>query len=258
MNVVEVGDATDPRLADYRSLRHRPHLDGYFVVEGLFAVERLLASRHRVRSLFVARERLDRLPPTDATVFVGPLDLLRSVVGFDFHRGVIGAADRPEPLALGAVAAPGAARLAVVEDVSDFENLGLLFRSAAALRVDGVVLSPSCADPLSRRCVRVSMGHVLHVPFARADAWPAGVEDLADLGYEVVAMNPAPDAEPLRDAALDAVPRLALMVGTEGPGLSAGAVSRAHRRVRVEMAPGVDSLNVAVAASIAFHAAMPR
>ena len=258
MNVIAVDDPSDPRLADYQDLRSRARNadDGYFVVEGVFAVERLLTSSYRVRSLLVARERLDRLPVVEADVFVAPLSVLRSVVGFDFHRGVLGAADRPAPAALSVLA--GARRVGVLEGLTDLENLGLVFRSAAALFVDGIVLSPNCADPLSRRVVRVSVGHVLHVPFVRAQMWPSALEELRAIGFTVVAMTPSSDAEPLATTDLADMERLAVLVGAEGPGLTPGALAAADRRTRIEMVDGVDSLNVAVAASIAFDRLRPR
>ena len=145
--------------------------------------------------------------------------------------------------------------LAVLEGVNDHENLGALFRNAAALGVDGVLLGPRCADPLYRRSVRVSMGHVLRVPFAALPGpWPAVAGRLRAAGLRVAALTPAPDAVPLAAAGLGSE-RVALLLGAEGPGLSAEALAAADVRVRIPMAPGVDSLNVATAAAVAFHAA---
>jgi tRNA G18 (ribose-2'-O)-methylase SpoU len=140
-----------------------------------------------------------------------------------------------------------------LEGVNDHENLGALFRNAAALGVDAVLLGPRCADPLYRRSVRVSMGHVLRVPFVElAGPWPAALNRLRDAGLRIAALTPAPDAVPLSRSAAG-TDRVALLLGAEGPGLSADALAAADLRIRIPMAPGVDSLNVATAAAVAFH-----
>ena len=144
----------------------------------------------------------------------------------------------------------------VIEGVNDLENLGVLFRSAAGLGAGAVVLDPTCADPLNRRTVRVSMGHVLAMPWCRADAWPDAIDMLDGLGFTTAALTPA-GATSLAAADLAEIPRLALLVGAEGPGLSAAALAAADRRVAIPMAAGVDSLNVATAAAIALYAARP-
>jgi tRNA G18 (ribose-2'-O)-methylase SpoU len=161
-------------------------------------------------------------------------------------------ADRPELPTVEALA-QGARRLLVVEAVNDHENVGSLFRNAAAFGVDGVVLDPTAADPLYRRATRVSLGHVLRVPFARAEAWPQALEVLRTAGWTVAALTPAGD-EPLAALAAEGPPQVALLVGAEGPGLSPAALAAADRRVRIPMAPGVDSVNVATAAALALHA----
>jgi len=174
------------------------------------------------------------------------------VVGFHLNRGVLAVADRaaqPDALALTATAR----LLAVLEGVGDHENLGALFRNAAALGVDGVLLGPGCADPLYRRSVRVSMGNVLRVPFTTSPDWPAGLHALRRAGFRVLALTPATRATPLRQVET-AGRRVAVLLGSEGPGLSAEAMAAAEELVRIPMVPGVDSLNVATAAAIAFHA----
>jgi tRNA G18 (ribose-2'-O)-methylase SpoU len=177
---------------------------------------------------------------------------MAEVVGFHLNRGVLAVADRPAPPTVDEVVA-GARVLAVLEGVGDHENLGALFRNAAALGVDGVLLAPGCSDPLYRRSVRVSMGHVLRVPFATFDHWPGGLDVLREKGFRVAALTPRADSVPLRGLRARVPGRIALLLGAEGPGLSAEAIAAADLAVRIEMVPGVDSLNVATAAAVAFH-----
>jgi tRNA G18 (ribose-2'-O)-methylase SpoU len=174
------------------------------------------------------------------------LDELRETVGFDLHRGVIASAERPPPNDPAELLVH-ARRVLITERVNDLENLGSLFRAARAFGCDAVLLDPETADPLGRRPVRVSMGHVLHVPFARLDPWPAALQLVADAGLTTVALTPSGDRLRLPD-------RAALLVGAEGPGLTDAALAAADRRVRIDMARGVDSVNVATAAAIALHA----
>jgi len=210
-------------------------------------VEQLAASRFEIRSVLVTPAKLPRLPPDiDAPILVAEPEVLRATVGFDLHRGVVASAQRPDPLDPAQLVV-GARRVLVTERVNDLENLGSLFRAARAFGCDAVLLDPETADPLGRRPVRVSMGHVLHVPFARLAPWPDALADVRAAGLEVVALTPSGEA--LRLPA-----RIALLVGAEGPGLTERALATADRRVRIDMAPGVDSLNVATAAAIALHA----
>jgi tRNA G18 (ribose-2'-O)-methylase SpoU len=216
----------------------------------------LIDSRYPVRSLLGVPRRLDELVAdlalVDVPAYAADADTMAAVVGFHLNRGVLAVADRvpaPDPLALAA----SAGVLAVAEAVNDHENLGSLFRNAAALGVDGVLLGPHCADPLYRRSVRVSMGHVLRVPFAELPGeWPASLDGLRRAGLTVAALTPSPDAVPLAAAGLTGV-RTALLLGAEGPGLTEEALAAADLRVRIPMATGVDSLNVATAAAVAFH-----
>jgi tRNA G18 (ribose-2'-O)-methylase SpoU len=260
--MIEVGDPADPRLSDYRDLAaadrrpDRPGGRGLVIAEGVVVVRRLLDSPYPVRSLLGVPRRLAELAPDLAgravPAYAASAATMAAVVGFHLNRGVLAAADRavpPDPLALA-----GAARLlAVLEGVNDHENLGALFRNAAALGADGVVLGPRCADPLYRRSVRVSMGHVLRVPFAELPGeWPGSLDVLRAAGLRVVALTPAADAVPLAAAGLTGA-RVALLLGAEGPGLTPAALAAADVRVRIPMASGVDSLNVATAAAVAFH-----
>ena len=252
MPIEQVGDAEDPRLADYRDLRNgRPRGQGPVIVESMLGVEVLAASDLRIRSILVTPAKLDRLPPLapDVLVLVADIDVQRTTVGFDLHRGVVASADRPTPRDAGDVLA-GAHRVVVAERLNDLENLGSLFRNARAFGADAVLLDPETTDPLGRRPVRVSMGHVLQVPFARLDPWPAALEQVRDAGLSIVALTPGGEEQGLTDLP----ERAAFLVGAEGPGLTDAALAAADRRVRIPMANDVDSVNVATALAIALHA----
>lgn len=233
---------------------------GRFVAEGFLSVAALVRSPYRLRSVLVSeakRERLGELGllAQDVTVYVAPQAVLERTVGFPLHRGLVAVGERQAPLdPIELLAAAGGRPLLVLEALNDHENLGVVFRNAAAFGVGGVLLDPRCADPLYRRCVRVSLGHVLALPFARVPAprWPVILDDLTRAGYASVALSPGgeltlEDCHPLRWG------RVALIVGAEGPGLSAGALAAAQHRVRITLTPGVDSLNVATATGIALH-----
>jgi tRNA G18 (ribose-2'-O)-methylase SpoU len=262
--MIEVGDPGDARLDDFRDLTaadrrpDRPGGRGLVIAEGTVVVRRLLDSPYPVRSLLGVPRRIEELGPElaglDVPVYPVSAELMSEVVGFHLNRGVLAVADRPAPVTPERLA--GARTLAVLEGVNDHENLGALFRNAAALGLDGVLLGPRCADPLYRRSVRVSMGHVLRVPFATLSegppGWPAALDLLRGGGRRVVALTPRPAAVPLAEAGL-AGARVALLLGAEGPGLSEEALAAADEWVRVPMATGVDSLNVATAAALAFH-----
>ena len=259
MTYEPIVDPADPLVADYVGLSdaeaRRRDDGGIFVAEGALVIEQLLRSRYRVRSFLVTEHGLRALEPAlaavDAPVYLASQEVMEAITGFNFHRGALAAADRGVgPDAADVVA--GADRLLLVEGVSDNENLGALFRNAAAFAVDGVLLDPTTADPLYRRSVRVSSGHVLRIPFARMPDWPLpAIARLQAAGYEVIALTPSPTADDVRTRSPGE--RWALVVGAEGPGLSPAALSAADRRVRITMAPGVDSLNVATAAAIALH-----
>jgi len=262
----------DP-LDDYRALndpatrRQVERRGRYFVVEGLLALDALLGSPYPVRSVLATERRAARvsaLVADRAPLIVRPDAEVAAVAGFDVHRGVLAAADRlPLPAAPGLVEA--ADLVVVVEGVTDHENVGALFRNAAAFGAGAVLLDPTTADPLYRRSVRVSLGHVLRVPWTRLTPWPAALGDLVEQGFTALALTPAADAQPIGRVA-DALaaqatgsatggrPRVALVVGAEGPGLTDAAMAAATRRVRIPLAAGVDSLNVATAAAIALYA----
>jgi tRNA G18 (ribose-2'-O)-methylase SpoU len=261
-----IDDAADPRLADYVGLsdpelrRHVESSGSFFVAEGPLVVRTLLSTHYRVRSVLVTpaqRDALaDVLPAIDAPVYVVSPDVMRNTVGFDLHRGTVAAADR-RPLPSVASVVNGAQRIAILERVNDHENLGGLFRNAAAFAIDAMLLCPQTSDPLYRRSVRVSIGHVLTVPWTRAEPWPDVLDQLRAEGFRVVALSPSRDAEHLDTLAVRSDERIAFLLGAEGPGLTAAAVARADLHARIPIAPGVDSLNVAVAAAIAFHRFAP-
>jgi tRNA G18 (ribose-2'-O)-methylase SpoU len=257
MQVIEVADPADPRLADFRDLTDadvRPDRRGMVIAEGANVVARLADSPYAMRAVIGVPARIEALRPVleavDVTAYSLDKWLLSEVVGFRVTRGVLASATRPAPADPAALLAR-ARRVAVLEALNDFENLGGVFRNAAAFGVDAVLLDPRCADPLYRRSVRVSMGHVLRVPFAvLGGPWPSSLDLLREHGFELLALTPAPGAEPLREVAPP--PRWAVLLGAEGPGLTAAALARADRLVRIPMADGVDSLNVATAAAVAF------
>lgn len=257
---IPVADPDDERLLPYRALSDkalRPRVDdelGVFVVEGHLALEQLVGSRYATVSVLVAPNRLEPLAGllsrVDAPVYVAERAVIAATVGFDLHRGVVAVGRRQEATDAAALVASGDPLL-VLEGINDHENLGALFRTARAFGAAGVLLDPTCADPLYRRSIRVSLGHVLRVPFARLAPWPDALGRLADAGYLVVALTPDATAAPVERVA--AGTRVAVLVGAEGPGLSAGARAAAGVEARIAMAPGVDSLNVASAAAIALH-----
>ena len=241
---------TDVRL---RTTWEPPH--GVFIAESELVIRRALEAGYRPRSMVMAPEWLERMAPliadVEAPVYAASYDVLRELTGFHVHRGALASFHR-KPLPAVAEITAAAQRLVVLEDVVSHTNLGAIFRCAAALGMQGVVLSPSCADPLYRRSVRVSMGEVFAVPYARAETWPEWLDDLRREGWRVAALTPADDATPIDELALGGDDRVAVVLGTEGPGLSGQALARADLRLRIPMAAGVDSLNVAAAAAITF------
>ena len=260
MDLVEIDDPADPRLADYvgltdsvRRTRHEPE-SGFFLAEGQLVMRRAAQAGCPPRSLLLAPNRVDDVLPElaslDCPVYVASLDVLHAVTGFHVHRGALGSFGRPAPRAAQDVLA-AATRVLVLEEVNSPTNLGAIFRSAAGLGMDAVLLSPTCCDPLYRRAVRVSMGEVLAVPYAYLPDWPAGLTTVRQAGFRVLALTPASDAVPLDEVALAANDKVAVLLGAEGPGLSAPAQAASDLRVRIPMAAGVDSLNVAAATAVA-------
>ncbi|SOC54480.1 TrmH family RNA methyltransferase [Ornithinimicrobium cerasi] len=265
-----VQDPREERLRDYFSLtdvalrRVVEPERGLYMAESEKVIRRALAAGHRLRSLLMTPRWVDEWPDLVATataqgapVYVAAPQVAEQLTGFHLHRGVLAAVHRPQLPSVDDVVA-GARRVAVLEDIVDHTNVGAIFRSAAALGVDAVLVTPRCADPLYRRSVRVSMGTVFQVPWTRVDPWPDGVGRLRDLGFTVAALALADDAVSLADLETSPPERLALVLGTEGDGLSSRTVEAADVVVRIPMGGDVDSLNVAAASAVAFWAVRPR
>ncbi|AVT42012.1 RNA methyltransferase [Plantactinospora sp. BB1] len=255
-----ITDPEDPRIADYRALtdvelrtRWEPP-NGLFIAEGELVLRRALRAGYRPRSYLVDAKRVDQLGDLatgDAPVYAASPAVLERATGFHVHRGVLGSFHRRE-LPTVAEVLRDARRVVVLEDVNNHTNVGAIFRGAAALGIDAVLLSPTCADPLYRRSVRVSMGEVFAVPYAKLERWPAGLDEVREAGFTVLAMTPAPDAVPIQRLTPAQRARAALLLGAEGPGLTPAAQAASDVRVVVPMRRGVDSLNVAAAAAVAF------
>lgn len=272
LDLVHLTDPADERLADYVALtdvalrsRHEPE-KGLYIAESSTVLGRALAAGHRPRSVLVSPRWLPDLeamltsrdpgdPPV--RVYVAEPAVLEAITGFHVHRGALAAMHRP-PLPPVAEVLAGARRVAVLEDVVDHTNVGAAFRSAAAIGVDAVLVTPRCADPLYRRSVRVSMGTVFQVPWTRIDPWPDGVALLRDAGFVTAALALSDDSISLDALEADPPERLALVLGAEGDGLKPATIAAADVTVRIPMAGGVDSLNVAAAGAVAFWATRVR
>lgn len=229
------------------------------MAEGSRTVRHLLEQKWPLESLLLSDARaaaetelVAMAEAAGTVVFTADQDCFDGVTGYHVHRGVLALARRPPDRAVDDVVDQAGERVLVVEGVNDHENLGSLFRNAAALGAGAVVLDATAADPLYRRSIRVSLGQVLAVPFARDRAWPAALDRMRERGWRIVALTPQGD-ETLEPFPPGGEEKLAVMVGSEGDGLSAAALERADKRVRIPMAPGVDSVNVATAAAIALY-----
>ena len=256
---VRIDSPDDPRLADYQSLtdvalRRRVEPErGLFIAEGEKVVRRAVAAGYAVRSLLCAASRSADLLDLPGVHYVASYEVLQQVTGFHVHRGVLAALARRKLPSLDEVQRH-ARRLMVLEELSSTTNLGAVFRSAAALGIDGIILAPTCGDPLYRRSVRVSMGQVFAIPYARCETWPQPLAELRQAGWRVLALTPHSDAVPVDEVAHGPSDRLALLLGAEGDGLSQAALAAATEQVRIPMSAGVESLNVAAAAAVAAFA----
>ena len=265
VTLIPVTSADDPRLDDYRHLRDvnlRKSLEsehGLFLAEGEKVVRRAVEAGYVARSYLMAERWLeglaDVLDRSDAPCYVVTEALAEEVTGFHVHRGALASLHR-RPLPSPEEVVVGASTLVVLEDIVDHTNVGAILRNCAALGIDGVLLSPRCADPLYRRSVKVAMGAVFSVPWTRLDDWYDAMDTLRAHGFTTIALTPAPDSLDLAEAVDQ--PKVALLAGSEGPGLSPRWLASADVRAAIPMRPGVDSLNVAAATAIACYVAMGR
>jgi tRNA G18 (ribose-2'-O)-methylase SpoU len=274
--VIRIDDPADARLEDYRNVPDPELIEqrGIFVAEGRLVVARLLEdSRFRTRSVLVTDASLAAMHDVltigrqeDATsktaasaaydppVYVVPQWVINAVTGFNIHRGCLAIGERPAPLPWTEVAARSRC-MVVVERVAQADNIGAIFRNAAAFGVGGILLESKCTDPLYRKAIRTSMGAALHVPFARVDAWPSGLRDLRADGWSLIALTPSAERT-FQDAvsvAAGANVKTVIVLGHEGDGLSPEALAACDLHARIPMAPRVDSLNVATACAIALY-----
>jgi tRNA G18 (ribose-2'-O)-methylase SpoU len=248
--VIEIEDPLDPRLDDFRGLRERGReSDDYFIVEGLTTIERLLTSKYPVRSVLLTPATHARIAGQlgNVTVYVISEDAMSLVAGVNLHRGAVASATRLPFTPLESVIST-ARRVVMLEGINDHENLGAIARTARGLGVDALLLDPTCADPFYRRSVRVSMGELLHLPIVRCAAWEAAIDAVAAAGFEIWALTPSPRAIDIFE--MTTPQRWAVVVGAEGPGLSAETLARCIN-VRIPMRNGVDSLNVGHAVAVA-------
>jgi tRNA G18 (ribose-2'-O)-methylase SpoU len=267
MHVIRIEDLDDPGLADYARLtdvalrRVSEPAGGLYIAEGSKVISRAIAAGHRPRSLLLQEQWLADVEPLvrdlDVPVYVGPASLLEQLTGYNLHRGALASMHRP-PLPDPAELLRDARRVVIIEDVVDHTNVGAIFRAAAGLGADAVLVTPRCADPLYRRSVRVSMGTVLQVPWTRLPEWPDATRILHEAGFHVAALALADDAVTLDELAADPPDRVALLLGAEGDGLSRAAIHAADSVVTIPMLHGVDSLNVASASAVALWALRAR
>jgi tRNA G18 (ribose-2'-O)-methylase SpoU len=260
MPIIRIDDPDDPRLAGYRNIPDRELVAraGLFVAEGRLVVRRLLGdARLTTRSVMVTEPALAAVQELFVTrphlpVYVVPRTVMNGVTGFNIHRGCLALGERP-PAGDWRHLAAGARRLVIIERLGNADNVGSIFRTAAAFNADAVLLGPACADPLYRKAIRTSMGAALTMPFAGIEPWPDALHELRRSGIAVVGLTPAAALE-LRDVpgAIGTRPA-AVLVGHEGDGLTNAALELCELRARIPIVPEVDSLNVAIAAAIALY-----
>lgn len=263
--IEQIEDAADPRIGEYTGLRDFAlrlrregpggDLSGVFITEGAPVIERAIAARYSMRSLLLDAQRYDRFGPllnqAGATTFVAAREVLEAITGFNVHRGVLACFER-KPLEPVEAVIADARKIAILESINNHTNVGAIFRCAAALSIDAVLLCPFTCDPLYRRALRVSMGHALAIPHTRVERLPDGLAIVKQLGFRTLALTPSLDAVSIRT--VDPSGKLALIFGAEGEGLTEQTMAAAHLRVRIPLADGIDSLNVGAAAAVAFYA----
>ncbi|MEO6145108.1 MAG: RNA methyltransferase [Dermatophilaceae bacterium] len=272
---IQISDPADERVRDYFSLtdvnlrRKLEPARGLYLAESVKVIRRSISAGHRPRSFLMGERWLtdladlvEQAESEGVPVYVAQASVIEAMTGFHLHRGALASMHRP-PLVAPAELLSRASqqkhfRVVILEDIVDHTNVGAVFRSAAALGVDAVLITPRCADPLYRRAVRVSMGTVFQVPWTRIDPWPGGLQVLRDNGFTVAAFALTEAATRLDELAADPPERLAVIFGTEGDGLARRTVEGADLVVKIPMAGGVDSLNVAAASAVALWALRPR
>ena len=260
-DIIEIQDFSAAELAVYARLTEhqlrRQGTQGLFIAESTRVIRSAFAAGMKPVSFLMERRHITGKAANllaacpGVPVYTADDSLLASLTGYSLSRGVLAAFPRPAAGSVEAILA-GSRRIAVLEDVTDAVNMGAILRSAAALGIDAVLLSPRCCDPLGRRAVRVSMGGVFQVPWARASGWPDALKKLKENGFYTLALALRKEAVKLDDPALMAHEKLALVLGTEGEGLREETISLCDASVMIPMANGADSLNVAAAAAIAF------
>jgi len=259
-----ITDLDVPGLADYSRLtdvalrRVSEPANGLYIAESAKVIERALRAGHQPRSVLVQEQWLpdaERLLTDwpEVPIYVGAASVLEQLTGYNLHRGALAAMHRPDLRSVAEVI-KDARRIVILEDIVDHTNVGAIFRSVAGLGADAVLITPRCADPLYRRSVRVSMGTVLQVPWTRLPEWSEAVPVLHEHGFHLAALALADDAVSLDVFAADPPERVALILGTEGDGLSRRALDAADTVVTIPMLHGVDSLNVASASAVALYA----
>jgi tRNA G18 (ribose-2'-O)-methylase SpoU len=258
MRLTEVADPGDERLAGYRDLTDvalRVRLEpqtGVYIAESASVIERAVSAGHQPVSVLMEDKWIERMTPIldaldDVPIYVADRELLEQLTGFHVHRGALALMRRPSLPSVDEVLLD-ATRIVILEDIVDHTNVGAIIRSAAGLGFDGVLVSPRCADPLYRRSVRVSMGTVFDIPWTRLETFPHDLQELREQGFTVVAVTPRADAVDLDS--FNPPEKIALILGTEGDGLSTHAIDQADLALRIPMRRGVDSLNVAAAAAV--------
>ena len=261
MPVIEVSDSADPRLADFAHgtdvlLKNGRGPHGLYIAESALVLERALKAGHSPRAVLALGNTVDEavaLVGPNLPIFTASTELLAELTGYALHRGLIASVERP-PLPDAATLLAGARRVVILENVVDPSNVGAIFRSVAAIGADAVLVTPHCSDPFYRRAIRVSMGAVLQVPWTRVGGWSAARELLTTSGFHLAALAFNDRAVSLRDFAANPPECIALVVGTEGDGLTSEALDAADTVVKIPMRHGIDSLNVAAAAAVAMWA----
>jgi tRNA G18 (ribose-2'-O)-methylase SpoU len=264
---IEVTDPLDPQISVFQGLRdhvlrrrrEQPNGDmaGVFVAEGDLVVERALAAGYELQSILVDAKRTKPMPEVigdHVPVYAAGPEVLQRITGYHLHRGMLACFVRRELQSFDEAIA-GSRTVAVIEGVNNPTNLGVILRCAVGLGIDSYYLDPTCCDPLYRRCARVAMGESFKMPYARLEPFPDGLEPLRRAGFELLALTPSDDAEPINRLSYGNDARVAVVLGAEGPGLTAETMAYCDRRVKIPMSGGTDSINVGSAAAVAFYAA---